>query len=74
MVLQIYFTYFELSQSLGWAKSKDHCEKQTKTTTPDHLQLVSASCLAADLKVSCQPVGRRPRLDFILMFSKGKKK
>ena len=47
MVLQDYFTYFELSQSLGWAKSKDHCEKQTKTTTtkknkkktPDYLQV-----------------------------------
>ena len=30
MVLQNYFTYFELSQSLGWAKSKDHYKKKQK--------------------------------------------
>ena len=37
MVLQDYFTYFELSQSLGWAKLKDPCGK--KKITPDHLHL-----------------------------------
>ena len=36
MVLQDYFPYFELSQSLGWAKSKDPCGKKI---TPDHLHL-----------------------------------
>ena len=35
IALQFYFTHFELSQSLGWAKSKDPCEKKT----PDHLHL-----------------------------------
>ena len=38
MVLQNYFTYFELKQSL-WAKSKDPCEKKKKKKTPDHLHL-----------------------------------
>ena len=28
MALQNYFTYFELSQFLGWAKSKDHFGKK----------------------------------------------
>ena len=36
MVLQDYFTYFEHSQSLGWAKSKDPCGKKIP---PDHLHL-----------------------------------
>ena len=36
MVLQNYFTYFELNQSLCWAKSKDSYGKRN---TPDHLHL-----------------------------------
>ena len=36
MVLQNYFTYVELNQSLCWAKSKD---PNVKINTPDHLHL-----------------------------------
>ena len=40
MVLQNYFTYFELSQSLGWAKSKDHYgKKKHQITSTFHIYI-----------------------------------
>ena len=50
MVLHNYFTYFELSQSLGWAKSKDHYgKKNTRSPAPSiYIQAIFPGFPASD--------------------------
>ena len=58
MVLQNYFTYFELNQSLSWAKSKDPYGKkqQHKITCTFHIYIYKSKVLRDSDSSSRTPI------------------